>query len=214
MDHIPKEYEVEYKRLLQPFNKISVREQEGNNLLRKLLCRQDIHTVLDPTMLLDESEWESLSISCDIPQKYILVYLLSENRKIVRFAKKLAHVKGCEIVYINNQLLTRRGLINLRDITPENWLYLFKNAEYIVTNSFHGTVFSIIFKKIFWCDYLPTSGNVNSRIITLLGNLELKSRIISEGCTVDNDIVDYKVPYEKLVVLVEKSKNFLKQLGE
>lgn len=214
LNQIPIEYEKEYKRLLKSFSKISVREQEGNNLLCKLLSRDDVETVLDPTMLLNESEWSSLCIPCEVPERYILVYLLSENRKIVKFAKKLAKTKGYEIIYINNQLLKRKGLINKRNVTPENWLYLFKNAEYIVTNSFHGTVFSIIFKKIFWCDYLPTSANVNSRITTLLGNLGLRDRIISEGCTVYNTMIDYKLPYKKLNVLIEKSKNFLKHLGE
>lgn len=214
LSQIPEDVEGEYKKLLKPFNKISVREQEGNDLLSQILSREDIETVLDPTMLLDASEWSTLCVPCNTPKKYILVYLLSENRKIVKFAKKLAKKTGYEIIYINNQLLKRSGFINKRDVTPENWLYLFKNADYIVTNSFHGTVFSIIFRKVFWTDYLPTRANVNSRITTLLGNLGLKERIISEGCDVDILTIDYKLPSEKLDALIDKSKKFLEKLGE
>ena len=72
----------------------------------------------------------------------------------------------------------------------------------------------MIFNKIFWCDYLPTSNNVNSRITTLLGKLGLQNRIVSEGCTTTDDVVDY----EKANVILENVRSegiwFLKSLGE
>ena len=211
---IPEEYEEEYRGLLQSFSKISVREQEGTLLVNKLLNKNCAVTVLDPTLLLAADEWEYMEEKVDTPSKYVLVYLLSENRRILKFAKKLAAEKGCEILYINNQLFSVPGMINMRNITPQKWLYLFRNADYVVTNSFHGTAFSIIYNKIFWCEYLPTSGNVNSRITTLLGSLGLKDRIISEGCSVRNDSVDYEQPNKKLSVLREKSIEFLKSFSE
>lgn len=212
LDIIPIEYEKEYKNLLQSFGRISVRENEGQKLLERLLDRRDIETVVDPTLLLQSSEWEKLSEKCEIPEKYLLLYLLSENRKILKFAKKIAKKYKCKIIYINNQLLKRCGMINRRDTTPENWLYLFKNADYIVTNSFHGTIFSIIFKKIFWVDYLHTSSNVNSRIITLLCNLGLKDRIISEGCDVNHNEINYSDVEELLANIVDKSNHFLDKI--
>lgn len=214
LDSIPKEYEKEYKELLQSFSKISVREQEGTALVNSLLNRNIAVTVLDPTLLIEANDWECMEEKTTTPSKYILVYLLSENRKILKFAKKLSRKKGYDILYINNQLFSVFGMKNMRKITPQKWIYLFRNADYIITNSFHGTVFSIIFNKIFWCDYLPTSGNVNSRITTLLGSLGLKNRIIGEGCSYQDDSIKYDEVNKKLEVLKKESIDFLKQLSE
>lgn len=211
---LPKQYGEQYKTLLSDFSKISVREQEGAELVSRLLERKDIQTVVDPTLLIEGKEWKMLEQKMTTPSHYILLYLLSENKEIIRFAKKVAREKKYPIVYINNQLIKVPGVKNYREVTPENWLYLFRNADYIVTNSFHGTAFSVIFNKIFWCDYLPTSNNVNSRITTLLGKLGLQNRIVSEGCTTTDDVVDY----EKANVILENVRSegiwFLKSLGE
>ena len=211
---IPEEFIASYQKLLESFSKISVRECEGQQLLETLLQRQDIRTVVDPTLLIKKDHWSELGVECEVPDRYVLVYLLSENRKIVNFAKKVAKQKKCKIVYINTQLFRQSGMVNKRNISPENWIYLFENAEYIVTNSFHGTVFSIIFRKVFWSDYLPTSGNVNSRITTLLGGLQLKDRIISEGCSSKDDKINYDYTEKKISNLINDGLRFLKSLGE
>lgn len=209
VEHIPEEYKEKYKKLLCDYNHISVREEQAREELTKLLDRNDIKTVLDPTLLLKYDKWKKLEKKIDVPEKYVLVYLLAENRRIFNFAKKLAKKNNCKIIYINDRLFKKMGVENKRHVTPEQWLYLFRNASYVVTNSFHGTAFSIIFKKTFWTNYLPGSSNVNSRITSLLSKLNLKDRIIDDGAGIN----DTEIEYTKVEALLDKEiKNSLQYI--
>lgn len=209
IEHIPQEYRAKYKDLLINYNNISVREDQGRKELSQLLNRNDIETVLDPTLLLDKTQWEKLEKEIEVPEKYVLVYLLAENRKIFNFAKKLAKENKCKIIYINDRLFKKAGMINQRHVSPEEWLYLFRNANYIVTNSFHGTAFSILLNKIFWTNYLPGSSNVNSRILNLLSKLKLEDRIIDDGASIDDTIIDYSIVNSLLNIEREKSLKYI-----
>lgn len=168
----------EYKSLLSDFSVLSVREEQARMELNKLdLFSQ---TSLDPTLLLSGDEWRKIAVK---PKgnfkKYVLVYVITPTKSIFDIAKKLSRKYGMEIIYINEFLFNKFGVKNKSRITPNEWLWLFDNADFIVTNSFHGTAFSVNLKKQFYVEPLPVKTNVNSRIYDFLNILNLNDRIIT-----------------------------------
>ena len=124
----------------------------------------------------------------------------------MRFAKKLARKENCKLLYINDRLFKLPGAVNLRDITPEQWLGLFAKASYVVTNSFHGTVFSINFNKQFFVRYIPHS-IANTRIRCALEEYGLLNREID---SLDNTWCEYQTANTILAKNREHSLEFLR----
>jgi hypothetical protein len=94
------------------------------------------------------------------------------------------------------------------DISPEQWLYLVNHARYVVTNSFHGTAFSITFRKDFYVEF---SSATNSRLEHITRMLGLESRVVREGMAVEPADCDYTVAEERLPNLLADSYKFLKE---
>ena len=172
-----------YINLLKNFEHISVREQQGQNIIKHLL-NINVPIVLDPTFLINKYDWEKIAI---LPkdEKYILLYLIDQNKKILTFAQKLSIKTGYKLIILGN---FPRHFIKAKYIicTPEEWVGYFLKAKYVITNSFHGLCFSINFNKNFFVDLLPPPWTVNSRLENILDLFELKDRLI------DNIKDDYK----------------------
>ena len=124
----------------------------------------------------------------------------------VRFAKKLAKEKQCKLLYIHDRLFNLPGAVNLHDVTPGQWLGLFANADYVVTNSFHGTVFSINFNKQFFVRFIPRS-IANTRIQCVLEEYGLFHREID---SLDNTRCEYQTANTILAKNREHSLEFLR----
>ncbi|MBQ2932572.1 MAG: polysaccharide pyruvyl transferase family protein [Clostridia bacterium] len=206
-DEIPAEYQDEYKRLLGDFNKISVREQQGADILKKLLGRE-VPVTLDPSMLLTEDNWRQFAETERKRKKeYILLYLMSETKSLIEFTRKLKKATGLDVIYINNSLWNRkRGFKYKSYISPEEWVRLFLNARYVVTNSFHGTAFSINFNKDFFAGLLPSTSKVNSRIENILKKFGLEDRLVSNVLDAD---LKKAIDYEKVnnIIKTERKKS-------
>jgi hypothetical protein len=209
-DKIPRTLKFEYKSLLNSFNKISVREKEGSIIIKDLLGKS-VPVVLDPTMLISKEEWIKYSTPINFSKGYVLLYLMFETKSIFKFARDLANKKGLNVIYINNRLFNKTGIYNLRNVTPSQWIYLFYNASYIVTNSFHGACFSINFNKNFFVELLPPPSTVNSRIINLLESFNIYNRIISSTSFKLED-VDFKSINEILIDKRKSSFSFIKSI--
>ncbi len=187
-----------YKKLLDNYKLIFVREKQAKLELKSLGIEAEV--TLDPTLLLDKNEWLKLAhkpTKFKITNKYLLVYVIVETSSIFNLAKEIAEKHGLEVVYINEMLFNKPGITNLSYITPNEWLWLFANAEYIVTNSFHGTAFSVNFEKQFVVEPLPVKTNVNSRIYDFLDLIKLSDRIVgnqnySNGAIINYDIVSFE----------------------
>lgn len=155
---------------------LSVREDAGSKIISDLVDKR-APVVLDPTMLLDKEDYEKIEIKpkYNINKKYILLYFLGN----------ISEKKKKEIEEVKNKF--DLDIINLMDITdkfhssgPGEFLYLFHNAELILTDSFHACVFSIIYSKPFFVfDRDEKMSDMNSRLDTLLGMLKLNDRKIS-----------------------------------
>lgn len=207
-----------YKQMLSTYNGIAVRESSAVKLMEKWGLNNCFGQVLDPTLLLDTTEWARLMISDDIQnkyegKKYILVYQIHNDPKLSQYANELAAKIGLTLIRVNPFMHQRfRGgrFINCPDASE--FLSLFKNATYIVTDSFHGTCFSINFNKQF-IEILPNNatGTRNMSILTLTG---LSGRIVTDfhDFGIINDMIDYTLVNDILKKERMRSINILRSL--
>lgn len=212
---IPNEQKDKYKKLLKSFNNISVREIQGAKIVKDLVNR-DASVNLDPTLLLNKEEW---SIVCNninsIKEDYILVYLMAHSDTIMRFAEDLSKKTACKIIHINSNIIKRASGKYIRTAGPSEFIKLFIEAKYIVTNSFHGTVFSINFNKNFFVELLPPPAKVNSRLENVMDLFDLRDREIING---KNDNILKNIDYREVNYILnnerKKSLEYLKSIIE
>lgn len=167
----------ETKKLLERYDKISVRENNAINILADLGIN-DAQCVLDPTLLLNGEEWRKISSSKFKKEEYILVYNLNRNKKIHDYAEKLSELTGLKIKYITYQLhdFYKKGKMYC-NCAVEDYLALIDNAKYVVTDSFHGVAFSINLNTNFIVIY---PGKFSSRLESILQITDLKNRVATD----------------------------------
>ena len=200
------------KKYLKEMNQISVREERAKIIVEELTGRNDVNVLVDPTMLLDIEKWENVSqkpkqLKCE---KYILNYFLgelSEERK--KEINRIAEENNCEIINI----LDKEG--KFYQTGPSEFLYLEKNAFLICTDSFHSSVFAILYNRPFIVfDREDNEAKMNSRINTLINKFDLKNRVFKGKITEDNLNHDYTEAYRILALEREKAELFLKKALE
>lgn len=198
------------KPLLKRFRVISVREMSGVKICKEIV-NKDAFLALDPTLLLDKCQWQNLADSIKFKKSYILLYLLSEDPEIFKIAESLSRQKGLPIIYINDRLLPHNGVHNKFYVTPGEWLSYFLNASCVITNSFHGTIFSINFNKDFYVKLLPSSSKVNARLIDILALFNLQDRLLDNNHIAEQKI-DFEKVNEKLINLRAESLAYLQNI--
>lgn len=188
VSELPKESLDKFTDCLNKLDSISVREFQGVEIVQKLTSKVAQH-VLDPTLLLTSDEWEKLALHPEFSEKYILLYLLTNSSYAKEFAEKLSQETGycivelCRVPCKNNN----KSIINITNAGPAEFLGWFFNASLIITNSFHGTAFSINFNRPFFSIIHVHKINT-SRQSSLLKLLKLNSRILKEGEAFPNNI--------------------------
>lgn len=198
---------------LKTFNKISVREEEGKNVVRELTGRNS-ELVLDPTLLLNKYEWENMINNERIEkEKYIFVYVIAYTPTLLEFARKLGKERKCKVICFHTSYQKYRGMKNLTKVSPQDFLNYIKNAEAVVTSSFHGMCFSINLQKEFYYELDENKVNNNSRLKTLATTLNLEDRRIINGKCINNRI-NYSEVTKKLEAERKKSIQFIEELGE
>lgn len=218
---IPKKYEKMYNSFLNRINYLSVREESGVKIVNNI-SRNKAELVCDPTILLTKEDWEKIGTKNRlIKEKYILCYFLGNNLEHRKFAERLREKTGCKIVSLNHadEYVKYSDVFcdySPFDIGPREWINLMKNAEYICTDSFHGTVFSILFNKIFF-DFRRHSNknknNTNSRIDSLLDVAGISNERILNGNEEIEDVLKYEIDYmsvnKNMKKFREKSQKWL-----
>lgn len=174
---IPQELHSEYREGLNGIPSISVREQRGAEIVRELTGR-DVPVVVDPTLLLSKEEWCSIEKKpvWDVPKQYIFNYFLGEMpRKMREDMENQAKREGIPIISAYDLDDPRCGYIG-----PCEFIYLMRHCKLMYTDSFHGTVFSIIMNKPFYVSkiILKEQVSLNSRIETLLDLFHLQHRFL------------------------------------
>lgn len=198
-----------YRELLNDFSFLGVREYEVAKSLEILLNRT-VHTNLDPTLLLNKSQWETVASDRLKGKKYLLLYMLTNSQSIIDAARKLAKEKHLEIYNISDSFHNVKGIKNLRFLSPSEWVGAFMNASYVMTNSFHGTAFAINFKKDFNSEITKTLSQRGSRISCLLDTVGLSDRMM--GDVLNTTSIDYGRVENSLVAERDKSISYLKDV--
>jgi len=203
LSSISKEAESFFKKELSKFSSISVREQQVADLLHTLL-NKNVEIVLDPTLIMNNQEWLEIAKFDMCPKdKYILVYIVTIKpcNYVLDVARKIAKERGLKIVRICRDAYQEHSGSDVEEIMtagPSDFVGLFANAEFVVTNSFHGTVFSINFSKPFY-SVIKSQHSTNSRLTSILKKLNLENRILPVGCSIPEITdIDYTEPAKRL----------------
>lgn len=208
---LSKECELIYKIALDKFEYISTREETGKNLVNNITHRQSVVS-LDPTMLLDADMWSKYEEKSGLDKPYVLIYDMRHSPMVIDTAKKLAKTKGCKVVALSRIIIHDKQIRTLYGISPGQFLDLFKNAEAVVTDSFHGTVFSIIYQKEFYSYCSERGMKISSRITDILKSLGLSERLIHDGAEVTFSNILYDSVMERLEKMREVSMGYLKKI--
>ncbi|MBU5486781.1 polysaccharide pyruvyl transferase family protein [Clostridium sp. MSJ-8] len=203
------------KALLERFDYISVREKQGADIVKEL-TNKNVEVVLDPTLLLSEEQWEKVAISPNIEEPYILCYFLSDNDFYYKTVEKLEEETGYKVISIP---VTADSYNTMYDkypaAGPQEFLGLIKNAALVCTDSFHGSIFSINFKRDFYVFKRFSDDSIssqNSRIYNILNLLQANDRLFEEGKKITREgikITNYNEIYDKLLAVREKSIKWL-----
>lgn len=199
------EYTEEQERmcgkLAKRFDAISVREASGVDL-----CKEhfgvDATLVLDPTLLLNKEDYGKVCHDVPKKEKHIFVYSLVVSEGVLAVAEKVAEAMGLSII------VKQAGRKVKKEDTIEDWFAEFRDADYVVTDSFHGMVFSIIFNKPFSIVMNPSGGN--DRYLSLLSQLGLMERIVSDELQPVFSAIDWSDVNHRLTELRKASFEFLK----
>ncbi|WP_297310781.1 polysaccharide pyruvyl transferase family protein [uncultured Oscillibacter sp.] len=181
---LPEGMEEELKGYLEGFSHLSVREVSGREIVREASGREAA-VVLDPTLLLTAAEWSALAADPALREKeYILCYGISRSGALEPYIRRLAEETELPVVQLCG---TRRKLHPkarmISDAGPAEFLGLFQRAAYVCTNSFHGTVFSVLFQRPFFTAVAPAELQEpeRSRTFSLLSRLGLTERVVGKG---------------------------------
>jgi len=206
---------VNISDLLKKFSGISVRETSGLKILEENFNIHYATQALDPTLLLPSSFYESISAEAKTPpsKKTLAVYLLDETEEKLTQINQVAETMGLSVVQICHQPThtLRRIFQQKKDVA--HWLQTIQNAEVVITDSYHGMLFSILFKKQFvvWVNNKRGATRFNS----IAKQLGLQDRLVQDLQNTNiggwyTEIIDYKTVYSKLETLQEASLAFLK----
>ena len=209
IDEIPESFKDKTKKEISKFKAISVREDKGKELLEELTGRNDIQVNLDPTMLLTDKEWSKLAkrpkqLKTD---KYILNYFLGKlSPEREAEIERIAQENNCEIINI----LDKEG--PFYETGPSEFLYLEQNAFLICTDSFHSSVFALLFNRPFIIfNREDNQASMNSRLETLVNTFKLENRNYDKKITEANLNYDYTNAYKILEEERNKAHNYLKE---
>lgn len=199
MSMIPQKYYETYRKLLSEFKYVNIRENKGIDLFEEFTGKKGLAAqTADPTFLLSADEWEKIESASEY-DNYILIYCVNRYQELLDYAKRLSQLTGKRIVNIQDGRQALSGVINLESVSVNTFLGLIHKADYILTNSFHGMAFSIIFNKQFIFDYVNSKVNSNSRVSSLMKTTGLENRELS------------RVNIEQPIDYAEVNKRILKQ---
>ncbi len=192
------------KYLIGRFKHLSIRENHGKELVKKLVGK-DAALVCDPTMLLTGDEWrEYCNVKKENSKPYVLVYMLGTNpihlEKIYRFAEQSK--LNVKLIPVYTQDTERSGCIK-DTVGPAEFVSLIDNAEFVCTDSFHGIVFSLLLHKKFipFERFSPSdSANQNSRVYNILETVQLRNRLVGYS---KGDLISDEIDYGKIDTIID-----------
>ena len=204
VDNIPIAFQTKYKKLIENMDTLSVRELRGLRIVSQLSDKK-AELVLDPTLLFTAKEWVEMVANSNYMKsdnKYVVIYTLSGSKYIYKLAKKIGIQLGVGVVNIKSDYVKNKeeGIVHLYDVGPREFISIFSHAVYVITDSFHGTAFSINFNIPFTTLLNPVS-NLNSRVLSILELTNTMDRLIydvGDNCEPNKLEMDYN-PINKII---------------
>ena len=200
-DNLSSEEAAIVKPLLKRYDAISVREDSAFDILKEMEI--DSTVLIDPTLQLRKEEWLELSSNRLVLGKYLLLFLLyNEDNGATDYSFRIAKHKNLKIVKLSWELKKPYGVDRLfTHRRPQDFLSLFANADYIVTNSFHGVAFSINMNRNF--SFVPRS-EFNGRIDSLLRLTNLEGRKVKNFDSIEE--ADKNIDYSRVNTLLDTER--------
>ena len=215
LESIPTELVDDYKKHIGRINHVSVREEKGKEIL-KVQCGIDSTVVLDPTLLLPKTEWDRIKKRSTIKEKYIFCYFLNKDHNYKELVIDYADRNNCTIYGVSDKVEDSAWMqtFDYRTVGPLEFIGLIEGAQSVFTDSYHGTIFSLIYHKSF---ILFERFNINDRIcqnsrIEQLNNyFDIDDNIVKADSisSIEVPSIDYGCFENTLANLREKSKSFL-----
>lgn len=191
---------------LREFSSISVREDQLREQIQPLVD-VPVRTVLDPTLLVDAAIFESIAERVE-SEGHLTVYQVKNDDATMSIARAIQKTNGIKSIVKLTPHVSKRDLLNPNSTSsPERFIGLFSSSNYVVTTSFHGVIFAIIFKKQFVCIMDKSRGNY--RIASLLKNLGISNRMIYSLDEIPVEMIDYDLVSRKIIELRNQSREFL-----
>lgn len=206
-----------YGEMIGAFDYLSTRECNGQKWIKELTGR-DVPVVLDPTLLLNISQYSELEQRIRVPKEYIFYYAPGYMKDLNEFVCAVSKKYNLPVIVFNRKqyyvkFLGRYDFVLPEDENPGVYLYLIRNAKIVMTTSFHGTIFSTVYRKNFWI--LKNGGMYgdDDRVKTLIKQLGIEDRLIVPDDVESLDffkVVDYGNCEKALPALKNKSLDFLR----
>ncbi len=223
MQQIPVNLKTEYRKRLSDFVAYSVRENEGKNILKDLLG-VNASVNCDPTLLLDKGEWDHIAQNDKVDSEpYVLVYYVTLTEELQKKASDYAKTKGYKLVILpcNMSMDVLQGKRDRQfnpelhiSASPTDFLALFKNACYIFTNSFHGTVFSLLNHKQFYSKIALGAQKRNHRVLNLLYQVGLISLDFDKDAFCTDDYINWSLVDKKIKDMRDEGWKYLLSIIE
>ena len=222
LNSLTKKQRDQFKEYLKGYDAISVREKNSIDLLADCSSTKPEY-VADPTFLLNSIEWDKCAAPRLVEDDYLFCYFLGGNPLERELAKEFASKYSLKIVSIpmftdEYRFLDEEfGDIVFNDASPEQFISLIKHSKIVFTDSFHGSVFSLIYHKQFFVFNRDQKKTMSSRIESLVELFEIKDRYINKGsnCSLSEleeiEEIDYNNSFTKAEELIEFSKGFIQR---
>ena len=200
------EYKSFVRKMLQNFNAVSIREKCSLPLLASL-GRADGVAVCDPVFLISKAQWENILPKQHEQEKYILVYDSENSVAIKNITRRIAKEKNLKIFNISASRIDYAD----KDFwisSPLDFVRLIRDAQYVVSNSFHASAFSLIFQRDFCV--VNRSEAINERMKSLLKSYHISERLVTQYADYLLESIDYSEINQIMMKDIDFSKNFLK----
>lgn len=218
---LPKEQEIIANKFLSRIDYLSAREESGQKIIKESTNRE-VQLVCDPALLLTAEEWDEVVASDKIVKdEYIFCYFMGDNpwqRNFVKEIKKKTGYKIVALLHLDQYIKADEEYVDYApyDISPSDFINLVKYSKMVCTDSFHGTVFSLVYRKEFYT-FMRFSDeatlSTNSRITTLLKLVGGEERLVSKEMDVDKALnmkMDVEDMQNRLSEFREASLKYLK----
>lgn len=202
-----------FRKILDNLDYISVRENAARDFLQPL-TEKPVAVTADPTILLTKEEWNKIAITPHEAGKYAFVYFLGEKDN--RHDRELHHILDLlqlPMTCIADEVAVypRRQDRQILDAGPREFVGYVKNAEVVLTNSFHGMVFAVIYNKPFWVfkrNREDDTASMNNRVTDFLAEFGLESRLIQNGEFPTKERLNEKIDYASVNQIIQKKREY------